>query len=72
MKENEKIVKDNLRKKRLNSQKTIISNDQKALSYKTLIVGNAVRLSRSNEVDLWVQEINLSSGAKLQSILSQS
>lgn len=74
MKKNEKIVKENLQRENIKKKapRTLSGTTIKSLTYQTLIAGNAVRLSRYNEVELWVQEIDLSKGARLESLLTQS
>ena len=71
MKENEKLVKQNLKKKKSSTWSWVLTKTV-SYTYQTIAAGDAVRLSRYNEVDLWVQEIDLSHGATISSILTQS
>lgn len=75
MQHNEKLIKENLQRentKKKKTSKTLSGTTVKALTYQTLTTGNAVRLSRYNEVELWVQEIDMSKGARVESLLTQS
>lgn len=72
MKENEKLVKQNLKKKKWQTSTWTVTKKPITYTYQTLIAGDAVRISRYNEVELWVQEVDLSRGATLTSMLTQS
>ena len=69
IKENEKKAKE-LTRKKPNPIKSKSWSANVALTYRTFSTGNAVILSRYDNADLWVQEINIASWAHMSSELS--
>lgn len=69
LKENEKRQKSLIRKKKIQSP-IVTAPVESALSYHTVIASGAVTLTRYNDIELWVQEIDLSRWWYLKSILT--